>query len=458
MPIATGLALGIGAGVSAAAGLGSAALSSNAASNAASAQTNAANHAADLQHQDAEQALQFQEQQFNTQQQNLSPWLNSGQGALTNLNYLLGIGQNPFANGGTGASTTPNPALNAPSVSGTASLPGGATQVGPARPTAPVQTGVGDGIARPGAPVQPAASRVQGGISAAPGSPAMPGAPVAAGSNYAGQSFNQLTNSGDPNVSPNQQTTQQWKAEGIPFQNITTSDGRTVSVKTGTSPTSGAPAPNPNANPALTSTINPALGGFGSLSQGFNQTFQAPNAITEQNDPGYQSRLAEGQKALDRSAAAKGDLLSGGTAKAEQQFGQDYASNEYGNVYNRALTGFNQNYNIFENNQNNEYNRLASLAGLGQTTASQLNSSGQTAANNISSTLLTSGAQQGQQLNNAGAATASGYVGGTIPYSGAINNLGSLGQLATLSQILNQPQPGGGGGGYSTNPGSQTSS
>jgi len=40
-------------------------------------------------------------------------------------------------------------------------------------------------------------------------------------------------------------------------------------------------------------------------------------------DPGYAFRLSEGQKALERSAAARGGLLSGGTGKALQRFGQE---------------------------------------------------------------------------------------------------------------------------------------
>jgi len=42
-----------------------------------------------------------------------------------------------------------------------------------------------------------------------------------------------------------------------------------------------------------------------------------------QADPGYAFRLSEGQKALERSAAARGGLLSGGTGKALQRFGQE---------------------------------------------------------------------------------------------------------------------------------------
>jgi len=51
--------------------------------------------------------------------------------------------------------------------------------------------------------------------------------------------------------------------------------------------------------------------------------------------PGFQFRIQEGQKALERSAAARGTLLTGGTLKAITRYGQDFASNEYNNRYNQ---------------------------------------------------------------------------------------------------------------------------
>lgn len=154
--------------------------------------------------------------------------------------------------------------------------------------------------------------------------------------------------------------------------------------------------------------------------------FQAPTDVTQQNDPGYQFRLAEGQKALERSAAARGGLLSGGTAKAAQRYGQDYASNEYGNVYNRA-------FNEFQTNQANQYNRLAGIAGTGQTAANTLGTLGQSSANQVGNILQYSGQQQGNAAENAGAARASGYIGSANAWSGVpgaiANNASSLAGL-----------------------------
>lgn len=54
-----------------------------------------------------------------------------------------------------------------------------------------------------------------------------------------------------------------------------------------------------------------------------------------QMDPGYGFRMSEGLKALDRQAAARGGLISGGALKAAQRYGQDVASQEFGNAFNR---------------------------------------------------------------------------------------------------------------------------
>lgn len=57
-----------------------------------------------------------------------------------------------------------------------------------------------------------------------------------------------------------------------------------------------------------------------------------------QADPGYNFRMAEGMKALERSAAARGLLQSGGTLKGIEQYGQNLASSEYENAFSRYLT------------------------------------------------------------------------------------------------------------------------
>ena len=89
-------------------------------------------------------------------------------------------------------------------------------------------------------------------------------------------------------------------------------------------------------------------------------------------DPGYGFRLAEGQKALDRQAAARGGLISGGALKAATRYGQDMGSQEYNNAFNR-----------YQIERNAQLAPLQSLAQLGQTSANQLGQFGAANAANV---------------------------------------------------------------------------
>jgi hypothetical protein len=118
-----------------------------------------------------------------------------------------------------------------------------------------------------------------------------------------------------------------------------------------------------------------------------------------QADPGYAFRMSEGMKGLERSAAARGGLLSGGMLKGIQRFGQNLASDEYTNAFNR-----------YQTERNARLAPLQSLAGVGQTSAQQIGQAGQTMANNV-----------GQAMQTSAAARASGYVGQANALTGALN-------------------------------------
>ena len=119
-------------------------------------------------------------------------------------------------------------------------------------------------------------------------------------------------------------------------------------------------------------------------------------------DPGYAFRLEQGQKALERSAAARGGLISGNTGGALQQFGQGLASQEYQNAYNRALT---------------QYNTTAALAGVGQTATNQLGTAGSNYANTIGNIGM-------GQANTAGNALLAGQQARSSSYGQFGNVLG----------------------------------
>lgn len=61
------------------------------------------------------------------------------------------------------------------------------------------------------------------------------------------------------------------------------------------------------------------------------------NPLAFLNDPGMQFRLQQGQQAIERSAAARGGLVSGRTLQDVNRFAQGVASDEFGNAFNRAL-------------------------------------------------------------------------------------------------------------------------
>ena len=145
-----------------------------------------------------------------------------------------------------------------------------------------------------------------------------------------------------------------------------------------------------------------------------------------QQDPGYAFRMSEGMKGLERSAAARGGLLSGAAMKGIQRFGQDLASQEYQNAFNR--------YGI---ERDRRLNPLQSLAGVGQTSTNQLASAGQNYATGA-----------GQAIGAAGQARASGYVGQSNALTGA---LGGASNMYMQGQMLNRMFPSSSGGGSSTN-------
>jgi len=72
--------------------------------------------------------------------------------------------------------------------------------------------------------------------------------------------------------------------------------------------------------------------------------FQAPTLGDALQEPGYKFSEQEGQNALERSAAARGVLNTGGTLKDLIAYGQNFAQQNYANVWNRARDAYTTNY------------------------------------------------------------------------------------------------------------------
>jgi len=164
----------------------------------------------------------------------------------------------------------------------------------------------------------------------------------------------------------------------------------------------------------------------------WTQQFQAPTLAQAEQEPGYQFALGQGSKALTNSAAASGNLLTGNTGEALQQYGQQFGEQNYQNVYNRAMQQYQLGYNQYEQNQSNLFNRYASLAGLGQSSAATLGNQGQAAAGNFGNIALTGAGQQASQINNAAYQQASGYNTAAGILAGGSNNLAQYAMLNGL--------------------------
>ena len=131
-------------------------------------------------------------------------------------------------------------------------------------------------------------------------------------------------------------------------------------------------------------------------------------------DPGYQFRLDEGIKALNASAAARGGALSGANVKNAMNYGQNAASAEYTNAYNR--------YNA---NRAAQLDPIYKLYAGGQAAASGSAAAANNLGSNLGTTYSNLGTNIGNTITAGGNAEASGIVGGTNAINSTIGNLGN---------------------------------
>lgn len=165
----------------------------------------------------------------------------------------------------------------------------------------------------------------------------------------------------------------------------------------------------------------------GYLTQTFN-----PTQEQLENYPGYKFQLDQGNLALQSANSANGSAISGPALKSLMSFNQGLAASNYNNYFNQ-----------FQTQQNNIFNRLSSIASLGQNAAGNLGNAG---------TQLGTGIAQAQ-------AAAGGSIAGGI--AGASNNIGNSVALASLmNNNNNNPYASdptsvslGGGGSVTSDPG-----
>ncbi len=137
-----------------------------------------------------------------------------------------------------------------------------------------------------------------------------------------------------------------------------------------------------------------------------------------QMDPGYEFARAQGQQGIDRQTAAAGGRISGAALKAASEYNTNMATNGYSTAYARQNQA-----------RTDRLNRLAALAGIGQTATNNVGALGAQTATNNSQLLVNQG-------NNAGAAAlAQGNIWGN-----ATNQIAALyGRKDRSYQSLNEP-------------------
>lgn len=216
----------------------------------------------------------------------------------------------------------------------------------------------------------------------------------------------------------------------------------------GTGLIQGVPAAVPGAGPQTQGFVAPqdrvtqVQGPLAGVGNRLTEIMARPGGANEllQLDPGYQFRVQQGQQALERSAAARGGLLSGRALKDTADFSQGLASQEFGQAfaragalderdYGRALTDANRSWDqgmALDNRgysrawdlDQSSWNRLASLAGIGQSSQQNTSALGAQFGNSAASNTI-----------GAGNAAAAGTVGSANAWTNALQ--GGVNQFNT---------------------------
>ena len=390
-------------GITAGASLLGGVMSSNAAGSAASAQANAANNAAALQAQSTREQLALQREMYNQQRADISPYRQAGLTAQNQLMTYLGLAPQRS----TMAPTTQfdeagyNRAMDQYYASQKQAAGPASGTFTPGYYQDSGQEGGSDTYIEP---------------TFVPGAAAAPGAGALA-------------------MPTREQFTTSMPVDQLRVDPNSPDFGRYAGDFAGSAETTLPGAFTPGAESALPAAFT--------------------GEVDLQADPGYQFRLSEGLKALDRQAAARGGLISGSALKASSRYGQDMASQEYGNAYNRALTQygagvdrantmygrdltsygsqvdrantmFGREYDVFQSNRANALNPLMSITGYGQQATNQLGSYGGAFASGAGSAMQTGAANIGNALGAAGQARASGYMGQSNALNSTLGNLSNL--------------------------------
>src|SRR4030095_4612225 len=192
--------------------------------------------------------------------------------------------------------------------------------------------------------------------------------------------------------------------------------------------------------PPLAGGGGPGYGPSGGL---FGLGVSLPSMQDFTGSPGYQFRLGEGLKALERSAAARGTLLTGGTLKGLERYGQGFASNEFANEYARRLGESKLGLEA----QGQRANQLSDLARIGVREAGQQAGLGSTYAGQAGDLLGGQARSMADLITQQGNAQSQGTISQGNAWQQGLGGVTNAAQQYYLTRLL-----AGGGGGGSTTP------
>jgi hypothetical protein len=160
-------------------------------------------------------------------------------------------------------------------------------------------------------------------------------------------------------------------------------------------------------------SMNALSAGIGDGQNGFlTKQFTGDNLAS---DPGYQFRLQQGTQTTQAGAAARGGVLSGAAQKALAQYGQGFASNEFGAAYSRDAADKTRNYNMLSNGVNTGLNATNTQVGANTDYGNQV----------------------GNLITGAGNAQAAGTVASSNALMGGLNAIGNGAQGYAAMQNQN---------------------
>lgn len=180
--------------------------------------------------------------------------------------------------------------------------------------------------------------------------------------------------------------------------------------------------------PTTSQIFSPLANVFGVNNGGVGS---ASSLAALQQMPGYQWAFGQGQQALDRSAASRGQLLSGGQLKATTQYGQNMGEANFQNYVNDYLNGVVNPYAKLG------LSPLQDLTSLGQNAAAMTGNAGSTAAANAGNFGVQGANNAATSQLAAAQASAAGTVGSANAITGGLSS--GLQNSLLAYQLFNNP-------------------